>query len=98
MSSLIFSLATWAPDKALNVPTRRAVDHELREVEAESVAYLVCARNDVEVRSQSYLQNFIGQNTTVDDLDIYQIMHDAGQVETLLGLTARTRFDDTPGV
>ena len=32
-------------------------------------------------------------NTTIDDIDLYQIMRAAGQVETLLGLGAHMRYD-----
>ncbi len=84
-------------DKALDVPMRRPVDHEHRELEAESVAYLVCGRNDVEVQSQTYLHGFVSRNTTGDDLDIYQIMRAAGHIETLLGIAAQMRFDSAAG-
>jgi hypothetical protein len=82
------------PDKALGVPLRRRPDHRWRELESESVAFIVCARNGVASNSETYLTNFVDQNTTVEDLDIYQIMRAAGQIETLLGLGAHTTFLD----
>ena len=81
------------PDKKLNIPHRLIVDHSLQELEAESVAYIVCKRNDVTSKSETYLTNYVNENTTVDDIDIYQVMRAAGQIETVLGLTAYTKYD-----
>lgn len=53
---------------------------------------MVCKRNGVESKSETYLSNFVEANTTVERLDIYQIMRAAGQVETLLGFTAHSKF------
>jgi antirestriction protein ArdC len=83
-------------DKALNVPerpNRLEANHTQRELEAESVAYLVCARNGVTSRSETYLANYVKQNTTVGEIDLYLVMRAAGQVETLLGLTTPTKYD-----
>ena len=81
------------PDKKLKVPARVPLDHPQRELEAESVAYLVCGRNGVRSKSETYLTNYVETNTTVDDIDVYQVMRAAGQVEALLGLASRTRHD-----
>jgi hypothetical protein len=80
------------PDKTLNVPERASMDHAQLELEAESVAYLVCARNEVRSRSETYLTNYVEATTTVDHIDVYQVMRAAGQVEALLGLTAHTKY------
>lgn len=80
-------------DKALNIPLRATMTHSQRELEAESVAYLVCARNGVTSKSETYLTNYITEHTTIDNIDLYQIMRAAGQVETILGLTAHTKYD-----
>jgi len=80
-------------DKKLNVPLRASLTHAQQELEAESVAYLVCARNGVASKSETYLSNYVTNNTTVDHIDIYQVMRAAGQVETILGLTAYTKYD-----
>lgn len=81
------------PNKKLNVPVRPILNHAQQELEAESVAYIVCARNGVTSKSKSYLTNYVNKNTTVDHIDIYQVMRAAGQVETLLGLTTRTKYE-----
>jgi hypothetical protein len=80
-------------DSALKVAPRKNLSHAQRELEAETVAYLVCARNGVKSKSQTYLAHFVDQNTTVDSVDLYRIMRAAGQVETLLGLAAHMKFD-----
>lgn len=81
------------PDRKLGVPERRALDHSQQELEAESVAYIVCERNGVKSKSQTYLANFVNANTTVDHIDVYQVMRAAGQIETQLRLVAHTQYD-----
>lgn len=80
-------------DKALNVPQRHSMDHAQQELEAESVAFLVCARKGVTSKSETYLNKYVTENTTIDQIDLYQVMRAAGQAETLLRLTTRTKYD-----
>jgi len=86
-------LAHLGPDRNLNVPERLGTNHAQEEIEAESVSYLVCTRNGVTSRSETYLKNYVDNNTTTDNIDIYQVMRAAGKVETLLGLTAKNQFN-----
>ena len=79
------------PDKKLNVPRRAAMTHTQREFEAESVAYLVCERNGIKVKSQTYLANYADRVTSLDSIDLYQVMRAAGQVETLLALNLQSQ-------
>ena len=44
-------------------------------------------------QSESYLSTQVKSDTTVDQIDLYQIMRAAGQVEALLGLTAHTKYE-----
>lgn len=81
------------PDSKLKAPSRGRLSYEQQEIEAESVAYIVCARNGIKAKSQTYLSNFVDSNTTIDEVDVYQVMRAAGQVEAALGLAARSRFD-----
>lgn len=81
------------PDKALSIPERASMDHAQMELEAESVAYLVCARNKVMSKSETYLSKYVTEKTALDNIDVYQVMRAAGQVETLVGLAARTKYD-----
>ena len=79
-------------DKYLGVPDRPRQTAQQRELEAESAAFIVCARNGVENRSDSYLTNYVQKDTTTEQLDLYQIMRATGQIETLLGLAAQTKY------
>jgi hypothetical protein len=81
------------PDKALKVLERPTLDHVQQELEAESVAYLVCKRNAVEPRSKTYLAHFVSKNTKIENADVYQVMRATGQIESLLGLSAHSRFE-----
>lgn len=73
-------------DGKLRIQGRRP-KHRVREIEAESVAYLVCCRNGVEVRSQKYLNDYISDGESSEDLDLYAITRAAGQIERLLQLS-----------
>lgn len=79
-------------DKGLRIPNRGHIGHGQREIEAESVSYLVCSRNGVESSSESYLSNYVEAHTTIDEVDLYQVMRAAGTVERMLGLNAHQRF------
>ncbi len=65
----------------------------LQEIEAESVAYLVSIRNNVESNPEQYLSEFVQSSGAVPAIDVHQVMRAAGQVETLLGIEAHSRFD-----
>lgn len=82
------------PDGRLSIPERQQqMNHARVELEAESFAYLACCRNGVECKSKSYLADYVSKHTSVDNLDIYQIVRAVGQMETLLELTAHTRYE-----
>jgi hypothetical protein len=81
------------PDSRLKIPERPRPDLALREVEAESVAYIVCKRNGVEPKSQTYLSGFINGRETSEGIAVYQIMRAAGRIEALLELATATKFD-----
>lgn len=80
-------------DERLSIPERPKMTHAQEELEAESFAYLTCLRNGVECKSQAYLANYVSKHTSVDNLDLYQIVRAVGQMETLLELTAHTRYE-----
>ena len=80
------------PDKALSIPERASMNGTQRELEAESVAFVVCARNGVKSRSETYLAQYVTRCTTIEAIDVYQIMRAAGQVESLLELTGHIKF------
>lgn len=74
-------------DRRRHVPARPFGSHIQIEIEAESVAYLVCSRNGVRSKSQTYLANYVSGTMTVDHIDIYQVLRAAGQVESILGIS-----------
>lgn len=80
------------PDKYLKIAERAHPKHDLAELEAESVAYLVCARNGVYSKSEEYLANFVRENKTVESLDLYFVLKVAGQIESTLLLGDSVNF------
>ena len=74
-------------DPTLKVKPRPFLPDRQRELEAESVSYVVCKRNGVESKSESYISSFVGPHTTLDDIDIYLVLRAVGEVEKLLDLT-----------
>ena len=80
------------PNKLLSAPKRTLLSHATEEIEAESVAYLVCERNGVKTKSETYLANFVTKGLSAENLDLYRITHAAGHVESVLGLSMHTRF------
>lgn len=81
-------------DAKLHIPDRKGMSHQQVELEAESVTYLVCARNRVTSASETYLTTYVRENTTITDVDVYQVMRAAGQIETALNLGRRTKFHE----
>ena len=79
-------------DRKLNVPRRPRLTHAQQEIEAKSVAFIVCCRNGVQPKLQTYLSHFVNSDTGLEVVDVYQVMRAAGQVEIFLGLAARSRF------
>ena len=80
------------PDRKLNIPRRRQLSYKQQEIEAESVAFIVCKRNGIHPKSQTYLSSFVDSDTSLDEVDIYQVMRTAGRVEEVLDLATRSRF------
>jgi IrrE N-terminal-like domain len=83
-------------DDCLGAPERPPLSQQQEELEAESVAYVVCKRNGITSRSETYLAKSVTTNTTIGHLDVDQVMRAAGHVETLLGLGAQTRVTAPP--
>ncbi len=80
------------PDKKLRIPDRCHVDSDQREVEAESVAYVVARRNGLEPPSAEYLADYFGGISESEFVDLYQITRSAGRIEDILGLSTNTDF------
>ena len=65
------------------IPDRRGLPEAIREVEAESVAFIVCRRRGVRPESASYLAQYIKDGGALS-LDIERIMRAAGTVEAAM--------------
>jgi hypothetical protein len=81
------------PDKYLQIAPRPRADLHQRELEAESLAYLVCRRHGVQSKSESYLAEHVRPDTSIKSMDIYVLLKAAGQVETALDIAAPTLFE-----
>jgi hypothetical protein len=82
-------------DAFLKIPDRQNITHEIRELEAESVCYIVCHRNGVTPNSETYLSAFVKYNTNIESMDVYALLKTAGKIETVLGLIAHASFQNT---
>ena len=79
-------------DKFLKIPARLNKSQDTKELEAESVSYIVCRRNNVVPNSETYLTNFVDDKLQADDMDVYAVLKAAGQIETILDLIGHTKF------
>jgi len=81
------------PDAYLKIARRPPLSHAQAELEAESLAFLVCKRHGVTSKSESYLADYVTHNTKMGSLDMDTLFKAAGQVETVLGIAAETLFE-----
>ena len=58
-----------------------------------SVGWISLRSSTLPFVNSARLKYFVEKNATVEQIDLYQVMRAAGQVESLLGLTANTRFE-----
>ncbi|MDD2660198.1 MAG: hypothetical protein PHY54_11070 [Methylococcales bacterium] len=79
-------------DKFLKIPGRKIKAPETKELEAESVCYIVCYRNNVHPNSEAYLTEFVDNKLQAEDMDLYALLKAAGQIETILDLVEHTSF------
>lgn len=77
------------PDKKLKIKDRTYKADDMMEIEAESVAHIVCKRIGIEPQSLNYLSSFVEDEQEIEDLDIYAILVAAGAVENLLELNPK---------
>ena len=64
-------------------PDRGGLAHEVREFEAESVAYLICERLGIKNPSDEYLAGYMGKNQEVPDISLECVMKVAGLIEQM---------------
>ena len=68
--------AKWWPDRC-------GLNQQVEEFEAESVAYLVCARLGIDSLSGQYLAGYLEENEEVPDISIDLVMKSAGLIEQM---------------
>jgi len=64
-------------------PDRQGLSRDIAEFEAESVAYLVCARFGIANPSEKYLADYVGQYETTPPLSLDRIMRASGIIEKM---------------
>jgi hypothetical protein len=64
-------------------PDRMGLNETVREFEAESVAYLVCARQGIKTPSVSYLSEYLSKNTELPKISLECVLKAAGLIETM---------------
>jgi hypothetical protein len=64
-------------------PDRRGIFSQAAEFEAESVAYLVCERLNIDVQSEKYLSGYVGQHKEVPQISLECVMKSAGLIESM---------------
>lgn len=78
-----------------DIDGRRDTTRAQRELEAESVSFLVCKRLGIESNAEQYMANFIDRNPAMPPVDVYAVMKAAGRVEALVKVdTGLGRYPD----
>lgn len=75
------------------IPSIDRISASTAELEAESLSYLVCKRWGVAPRADSYLVDYAKPGTEVEAIDLDRLSRAAGQVEAILGISAKTLFE-----
>ncbi len=64
-------------------PDRRGLDKSVVELEAESVAYLVCARAGISTPSAEYLSGYVSREPMTPSISLDCVMKAAGLIESM---------------
>jgi len=64
-------------------PDRRNETKEVREFEAESVSYIVCARHGIMTTAPQYLADYLGHNDAIPAIDIHLVLVVASKIEEM---------------
>lgn len=64
-------------------PDRRGLDRSEGEFEAESAAYLVCARLGIHSPSEEYLSGYLGRNREIPQISLECVLKSAGLIEKM---------------
>jgi hypothetical protein len=64
-------------------PCRTNLTEAVTEIEAESVAYIVCRRAGLETRSAEYLSSYVEDNSDIDAISLDLVSRVAGRLEEM---------------
>ena len=64
-------------------PDRRGLRHGIRELEAESVTYMVCLRSGIDNPSEQYLSSYVREYKQVLPISLERVMKAAGLIESM---------------
>jgi hypothetical protein len=64
-------------------PYRTNLTEAVTEIEAESVAYIVCRRAGLETRSVEYLSSYVEDNSDIDAISLDLVSRAAGRIEEM---------------
>jgi hypothetical protein len=70
-------------DRDVGWPYRTNLTEAVTEIEAESVAYVVCRRAGVETRSAEYLSTYAEDNSEIDAISLDMVSRVAGRLEEM---------------
>jgi hypothetical protein len=64
-------------------PSRRGLDHAIREFEAEAVSHLVCQRLDIDSPSDRYMSSYLHAQERLPEISLELVMKVAGEIERM---------------
>lgn len=78
-------------------PDRRGLSHAVREFEAESVSYIICARSNIDTPSEQYLAGYVKKEDQVPKISLECVMKAAGLIENMSRLKMKLRKNNSAG-
>lgn len=66
-----------------NWDDRRPIGHTQREIEAESVSYIVCKRLGIKSNSEVYLSNYVNKHEHIVPFSFHTVLTVAGKIEKM---------------
>jgi len=64
-------------------PDRRGLHLNVREFEAETVAYLVCIRKGIDSKSDTYLSGYLKENDEIPNISLDLVLKNTGLIERM---------------
>ena len=64
-------------------PSRRGLEHAVREFEAESIAYLVCSRAGIKTESEKYLSGYVKRGENVAPISLDRVIKSVTLIEEM---------------